>query len=55
MARNTEKRQLCILWLCIGCFAFYVYVCALCGCSACMGQKRAADPLELELQLGATL
>lgn len=32
-----------------GCFAF-LYVCALHVCSTCRGQKRASDPLEMELQ-----
>lgn len=32
------------------CFTL-VYVCAPCTCSACRGQRRASDPLEIESQI----
>lgn len=34
-----------------GCFAS-VYVCATHSCSSCSSQKRAMDPMKLELQSG---
>lgn len=36
--------------MCVDVLFSYLSVCALCACGACRGQKRALDPLELELE-----
>lgn len=40
-----------ILFSCIGVFCLYVCLCTICVSSALRGQKRALDPLELELEV----
>lgn len=46
----------CVLkiYICFLCMCFVdVYVCTPCMCSDLDGQKRASDPLEMELHMGA--
>lgn len=45
------KKGLCTCFMCVGVLPACVSICTACACSARGGQKRALDPLKLEVQM----